>query len=234
MPLEPMTSSSPPGTKRAALERRPILPREEPSVWQVITLAIWVVCLAVGLLGLWMRPAPPAPKPPPAPEPPPVQARLAEVDLPPPPPPDARTLPPPPPQAALPANIPPLPIVAAPSPAIAFAVPVAGPVQIGPASMAGRVSLNQPIARVRRLSDQEADTQPKAEYPEEARQAGEQGRVGVRFVVGEDGGIVSVEVVAPSRWPLLNRAAIQVVRNRWHFRRGPVRVLDYSFNFQLI
>lgn len=64
-------------------------------------------------------------------------------------------------------------------------------------------------------------------YPEAARLARLGGRVTIMAVIGEDGGIVSAEVLA-SKNPLFNGAALEAVR-RWRYRPAlmngrPVRV----------
>jgi hypothetical protein len=114
-----------PDGARRAIESAPA------SRWQIITLVLWVACLSVGVLGLWLRYRLPRP-PPGATEP--VQAQLITVEVSNDPsvladsgPPRARdNLEPPPDRAALP-QAPPLPAVASPSPEVAFALPVVGP-----------------------------------------------------------------------------------------------------------
>jgi protein TonB len=64
-------------------------------------------------------------------------------------------------------------------------------------------------------------------YPEVARRAGIGGRVTVRAVIGEDGGVESAEVVA-SKNPMFDQTALDAVR-RWRYRPAlmngkPVRV----------
>jgi protein TonB len=117
----------------------------------VVTLVLWLGCLAVGIGGLVLR----YPRAlPPDHEPPPAIAGVLNVDVTehlaqpearsPAPPPAAlppEALPPlqppsPPQEVAAPAA-PPLTAVAAPSPAIAFAVPVEGPTRVVDARQAG-------------------------------------------------------------------------------------------------
>ena len=54
-------------------------PPRDPTFLQVFTLVVWLTCVAVGLLGLWLQAQSLGPKyqPPPPPEPPPVQAEQA-------------------------------------------------------------------------------------------------------------------------------------------------------------
>jgi TonB family protein len=206
----------------------------EPGILQVMTLVIWLACLAVGLLGMLITPAAPVPAAPPKkPEPPPMQAQVLNVQLdePPPPPPDAT--PPPPQEAAIP-SVPDLPEVAAPSAAIAFAQPIEGAVRLvgGKFANPARVALLRP--RVQRLIyGRGAGRQPKPDYPAEARYAHEEGDVGVRFNVGPEGNVTSAQLLSPCRWPLLNQAALSAVRGTWHFPSGPPRVFDVSIHFHL-
>jgi protein TonB len=75
--------------------------------------------------------------------------------------------------------------------------------------------------------------QPPPEYPRQAILARQQGTVGLRFTVGEDGRILSVEVTLPSRWPLLNQAAERAVRDTWRFNPGPRRIYEVPIEFDL-
>jgi protein TonB len=75
--------------------------------------------------------------------------------------------------------------------------------------------------------------QPPPEYPREAIQAGQEGVVVVRFSVGADGTVQAAQLATPSRWPLLNQAALAVVRDRWRLGPGPPRTYEVSIRFQL-
>jgi protein TonB len=126
---------------------------------------------------------------------------------------------PPPPGAVATPQGPELAAVAAPSAAIAFAVPVAGPPH---------------PATVHKLTYGEGEgQQPAPEYPREAVLAQQEGVVVVRFVVGKDGRVISADAVTPSHWPLLNQAAVRAVRDTWQFAPGPVRSYEVSIQFQL-
>lgn len=52
----------------------------------------------------------------------------------------------------------------------------------------------------------------KPKYPSESRKRGEQGSVGLEFVVSSDGSAKSISVVSTSGFPLLDEAAIKAVR----------------------
>lgn len=208
---------------------------EGPGLLQVFTLVVWITWLLIGVLGWWLSaPKHGAPQPPPKPPPPPVQAELLDVQLADAPMPanDQAANPdqdPPAPQLAAP---PALPAVAAFAPTIPFAVPIEGPVRIVAARMANPARV--PIVRqpaVRRLTAEAAAKQPRPDYPAEAIRLQQQGTVGIRFTVGEDGGILSAQVIAPS-WPALNQTALETVRDQWHFGSGPRRVYDYYFVFR--
>jgi TonB family protein len=53
----------------------------------------------------------------------------------------------------------------------------------------------------------------------------------VRMTVDEDGRVTDAEAVAPSRWPLLNSAAVRAIRTTWRFRKGPARIYEVSIEF---
>ncbi len=206
-----------------------------PGLVPALTLVVWVGCLAVGLTSL--RSQPPAPPlPPPASQP---AVQVVNVML------EAAPTPTPPqptpapaavaaaPQEAPAVPLPSIPTAALPSPAIAFAVPVAGPARIGPAAAA--VPADRPPAPVvqRITYGQGVGRQPKPDYPDEARDAGQQGVVTVRMSVDADGRVADAWVVAASPFPLLNRAARDAVRDTWHFDPGTPRVYDVPIRFQL-
>jgi periplasmic protein TonB len=150
--------------------------------------------------------------------------------------------------------------VAPASPAIAFAVPTSELTPIVEASQAGHTS--QPEAKAgggaaggaagdvgqgpsssndaaagpvatRLTFGQGEGNQPPPQYPRQAILAREQGTVGLRFTVGEDGRVLWVQVVVPCRWPLLNQAAADAVRDTWHFPPGPRRLYEVPIEFQL-
>lgn len=205
----------------------------EVTFVQVLTLVIWLTCLAIGLLSCWLQQVvvrPSKPVPPPAAQPLTMKVEMIEqpaIPLALAPPPET-----PQPQMLEP-HVPPLPAVALPSPAIAFAAPVEGPVRIVSASMAGFTGQRSAPAVQRLVFGQNEPPQPKPEYPPAAVTDQEQGFVGVRFSVAPNGSVTGAEITSPSRWPLLNNAALYAVLHTWHFRAGPPRVYDYRFTFQL-
>ena len=207
----------------------------EPGMLQIITLVLWLSCLVIGLLAMLLQAAPvPAPvKITPITELPP-QPVLIDVDLSEPPP--AEDVPPAPQsQLTATADVPPMPVVAAPSPAIAFAAPVEGPVRVSSSGYWGigrSVAMAQPT--VRRLAYGRGEgKQPRPDYPREAVAAGEQGTVGVRLIVAADGSVARAWAVSPSPWPLLNEAALGAVLQEWHFPSGSRRIYDVFITFKL-
>jgi TonB family protein len=62
---------------------------------------------------------------------------------------------------------------------------------------------------------------------------GQEGTVTVRFSVGESGRVLTAEALKPSPWPLLDNAAVRVVRERWRFRAGEVRLYEVAIRFEL-
>jgi len=151
--------------------------------------------------------------------------------------------PPPPPEAFTPLAAPPPLAVAQPSPAIAFPVHVKAPATVTETKLARYtppVVTNTPVVKPteapqpQRLVFGEGDgKQPAPEYPRTALRQGHEGNVVVRIHVGEDGSVLAAQLVSPSPWPLLNDAALKVVRQRWHFRAGPPRTYDAPIRFEI-
>ena len=140
----------------------------------------------------------------------------------------------PPPQA------PALTAVAEPSPAIAFPLPVTGPVQIVEAKHAApaqETPVNTPPApapKPQTLGFGHGEgRQPGPQYPPLARRQGQEGVVGVRFTVGENGDVLAAEAISPSPWPMLNREAVRTIRDRWQFRPGAMRLFEVAIRFEL-
>lgn len=193
---------------------------------------------------------PPPPKPLPSPEPQPATPDAA--------PPTPAALPP----LALP-DAPAVTPVAAPSAAIAFAVPVEGLTRIvdvsqaahggpmnGTTTLAGggtggaappptpapaiiAPAIAAPPAVAHLTLGVGEGRQPPPEYPREALLARQEGNVVLRFQVDETGRVASIQVITPSRWPLLNQAATRAVHDTWHFSPGPVRIFEVPIQFQL-
>jgi protein TonB len=140
------------------------------------------------------------------------------------------------PKTEAPALIP----VADPS-VVAFALPVEGPVRIvepkRAAFAAPATAVEAPRAAPAQVQQivygQGEGRQPAPEYPYRARREGQEGVVKVRFNVGEQGQVMFAEASAASPWPLLNEAAVKVVRERWRFRVGPARLYEVSIRFQI-
>ena len=211
--------------------------REEADSQPVMVLVLWLTCLAVGLLGFVLPYARPVGKP--AEEPfvvqklevelTPQDIRLDELS------PDPGS-PPPPSEAVAQPQPHALIAVAEPGPAVAFAIPVERAASIVEAN---RASYTRPETRAAEVTPrtltygQGEGKQPAPEYPRQAIREGQEGVVGVRFVLGEDGRVVSAEAVQPSVWPLLNESAVKTVRHRWRFRPGALRVYDVAIRFEL-
>lgn len=126
---------------------------------------------------------------------------------------------------------------------VAFALPVEGPVQTVEPKLAAYAAPSEPVQTnkavrsmpaPRQLTYGQGDgRQPAPEYPYRARREGQEGTVKVRFLVGEDGRVLSAEAVSPSPWPVLNDSALRVVRERWRFRAGDLRNYEVAIRFQL-
>ena len=202
------------------------------------TLVLWTGSLLTGMMGLALPYARPQP---PLPEPPPIQAAKIEVELTrdsasPPDvnqPTDASTS-----SLAVPEVAPPV-AVAAPSPALAFALPVTGPVRLVAPAQAASASPHRPrnssttgAAPVQTLAyGREEGRQPAPDYPSTALRQGQEGVVNVRFNVGENGRVFAAVIAASSPWPLLDEAALRVVCERWRFAPGTIRTYEVAIQF---
>ncbi len=221
-------------------------PREESRLVPMLTFVIWLGSLSIGVAGFvlpYLRPQPPVKTPPP------VAAEWLNVELTndPLPPANPAPLPPnllqPPPVAQPQATPPPqMMSVAAPSPQIAFAVPVAAPARVVPVPQASyRIVESPPVVEAPPVPlapqpltfGQGEGKQPAPDYPRESLRQGQEGTVTVRMTVGEDGRVVAAETSQTSPWPLLDRAALRVVKSRWRFTPGPMRAYEVAIRFQL-
>jgi protein TonB len=146
--------------------------------------------------------SPPAPPPPlpPMPEAPAVAA-LAELPVPPP-------LPPPPPRPAAPRATPSPPVSEAPVVRPLLSETLAAAMAAPPGT--GTEGELTPVREVPGIRN------PPPVYPEAARQRGQQGAVGVRLRIDEDGSVLRLEVIESSGHPLLDQAVIEALR-RWRF-----------------
>jgi protein TonB len=218
----------------------------EISLLEVSTLVLWSSCALFAVAGALLSYSQPK-TPPPAP--PPVGAELLKVELTESPVLETAAL-----QTSKALELPPRTTpVSVPNPApdlvplaspqqVNFAVPVADPpvvpvARINPiqsASTPVNSASSSPAEAVRKLTYGEGEgRQPAPDYPARARRQGEQGTVAVRFTVAEDGRVLQAEAVQPSPWPLLNEAALRVIRERWRFHPGVARVYEVSIRFQL-
>ena len=182
------------------------------------------------------QPEPPPPEPPP---PPPVP----EV-APAPPPPVVREPPPPPPPRREPQvrRVPthPRPVRREPEPTPATPTPLAPPITAptspaAPAAPPVAVETG-PVVPPRPLSEAAGNRPPN--YPESAKQRGEQGRAVLRVDVTVDGRAAAVSVLRSTGFPRLDQSAVDAVRG-WRFipaTRGgrPVAAIaEVPVNFQL-
>ena len=217
----------------------------EISLIQIFTATIWLVCLAIGIIGVVIPYARPQLS---KPHSPPIQAELlhielttdpvADADASPSPP--AATTPPPSVQPIAPPSAPTLIPVAAPNPAITFELPVAGPTRIVEASeasystpdtTANASAAQPPVAQL--TFGRGEGKQPAPAYPPRALSEGQEGTVQIEFTVGPDGRTVAAEVKTKSPWPLLNEAALKVVRERWRFTPGAIRRYEVPIHFRI-
>ena len=212
-------------------------PSDDTPLAPVLTFVVWVVCLAIGLLG-FLLPYSRLHQSTKAPKPVNVEKLVVELSKEPeaplenerPPGSPSSTVP-------LPADdmAPPPIAVAQPSATIAFAVPVEGPTRVVPFDQAtyARPSSTAKPAVQRLTFGQGEGRQPSPEYPAQAIQQHQEGTVVVRLVVGESGQVSSAEATQPCLWPLLNEAALRAVRQQWRFPPGDLRAYDVAIHFQI-
>ena len=74
----------------------------------------------------------------------------------------------------------------------------------------------------------------KPKYPSESRKRGEQGSVGIEFIVSSDGSAKSISVVSTSGFPLLDEAAINAVREaRFTPAKSNGKTIDFPTRIKL-
>jgi TonB family protein len=118
------------------------------------------------------------------------------------------------------------------TPAIAFAVPVQGPVHVVAKAMTpAPPTVTGPVYQQITYGRGEG-AQPPPEYPIESAVAGQTGTVVVRYRVAEDGKVTSTEIAKPCKWPLLNQAAARSIRETWSYPAGPVRYFEIKIIYQ--
>jgi protein TonB len=203
-----------------------------PSLLAAFTLVLWAACIVIGATGLLsqplVRPASPTSQP---------TAEVVNIEFesaPAPPEPSPGATPKRDPVVAReqPAALPSVPMAALPSPAIAFAVPVAGPARIVAAAAAvPAVRSVEPVVHRLSAGVTGGDVLPQPTYPYAAEVAGQTGTVVVRFSVDADGHVTRAWVVSPSRWPLLNEEAVRAARETVQ-PRGTARTDEYTPTFQ--
>jgi protein TonB len=132
-------------------------------------------------------------------------------------------------------------VVAAADPAtVAFAVPVQGAVAVAEARFASApppVAVHAPPAPPvpTRFDPNATDggTYPKPDYPSLARRNRYQGTVTLEIFVEASGNVRDVKIRKTSSFPLLDDAAVQVVKQHWRFPPGGARDLLWDCIFQL-
>jgi periplasmic protein TonB len=129
-------------------------------------------------------------------------------------------------------------VVAADPTAVKFAVPVSGPVILAPARFAAPPppQVKAPPAQPTRFvpTGKEAGTYPwPREYPRQALLQRQEGTVTLLVEVGADGAPTSVTVKDSSAYSVLDRFAVQWVRDKWRWPPGPVRQYYVPFEFHL-
>jgi len=132
------------------------------------------------------------------------------------------------------------PLVAAADPAtVAFAVPVKGAVAVANAAQLPtappRETHTAPTRPTVFVQGSEAGAvTPSPAYPETAQRRQIQGTVYVEIKVDESGAIATAEIQKSSGSTVLDEAAIEVVKRRWHFPPGHAQWLVWPCTFKLL
>lgn len=163
------------------------------------------------------QPLPPAqPSPPPEELPPQPVPPTPDLIPPPPEPPPPGDVPPPP-ETARPPRPPPRPTAAPrPSPRPVEPAPVTGPARIAPATQppaAATAASGAPVMDRSWVAAVSAWLAAHRTYPEQARERGDEGNVSIRFTVDRSGRMVAAAIVGSSGSPLLDNAALEMLRN---------------------
>jgi len=219
---------------------------EASRLTPVVTLVLWLSCAVIGGLGLTMSYARPQAV---AETVAPLTVEMLQVELTTEPLPEVSTHPtlaetlaaPPPVNAVWQPQLPPAIAVALPSPAIAFAVPVEGPTRIVEVAHAGYSATQTQTTATETTAlpvqpltfGQGAGRQPAPDYPLRAQREKQEGVVGVRFTVGENGRVAAAEAINASPWPMLNESALRTIRNRWRFAPGAPCAYEVAIRFVL-
>jgi periplasmic protein TonB len=123
-------------------------------------------------------------------------------------------------------DAPPVVAVVLPSPAIIFSVPTIGNLVV-PAALAIAPPAN-PLAPLTVARDQptainstgNGGERPNPQYPQIARDLGQQGTVLLSLTVDENGALTAVAVKESSGSPILDRSALEFVKRHWLLPAG--------------
>jgi protein TonB len=203
---------------------------DEPWLAPIVTLVLWLGCALIGILGFvlpYLRPVATGSIEP-------MRLEMLNIELTDeilgpadpltPADPVAEAMTPPPPDVFVPPLMTELIAVAQPSPSIAFALPVEGPVRVVDAGRADyavaaantNAVIVAPVPQPLSFGQGQGRRLRRPEYPIRARREGQEGTVAVRFRVGENRRVLSVELQPPSPWPLLNESVERTAREYWH------------------
>ena len=128
-------------------------------------------------------------------------------------------------------------VAAVNSPAVAFAVPVPGPVTLAPARFAPPPPSPQPLPppapKTFNPGTATGGVYPEPTYPREELLARHEGSVTLYVVVEPGGSPGSVTVKDSSGYPGLDQHAAQWIKSRWHWPPGQTRYYYVPIVFQI-
>ncbi len=129
-------------------------------------------------------------------------------------------------------------VAAADAADVAFAVPVQGAVALAPTARyvpPPPAVTRAPSAPVKFNPETANDTgvYPKPIYPGFAQRNRQQGTVTVEIIVNAEGAVTETVLQKSSGYPLLDEAAVEVVKKRWKFPPGGVRHFIWSAIYKM-
>ena len=123
------------------------------------------------------------------------------------------------------------------SPAVAFSVPVQGAVAVAQEARLATPPppVDRPPAKAVQFNPHTAGEGSFADpqYPSVALRNHYEGTAVIEIAVDSAGRITEVKIFKSSGFPVLDEAALDVVKNRWHFLPGPPRLYHWACTFRM-
>jgi len=131
-------------------------------------------------------------------------------------------------------------VVTPESPAINFSIPTVGnlivpnALAVAPPANPSKPPQTLQTQIIAIKSTGSGGERPAPQYPQIAKDLGQQGTVLLSMTVDENGGVTAIEVKQSSGFPLLDRSALDFVRRHWLLPAGTAgRVFEAPINYTL-